>query len=376
MSQITFSQKPNKSKIVSKHLLGAIDAQDYSLMTNQNEDIRQSQAVLESDVQLDQNMEKFKNNVIEQSRGHVENIESSQNLERDNEFRANQVEMERKNKQEEQVVQRQSLKGDMRKRSTSTSTRFSKKMMSSNLVSSDLKPQRNMQGNVMIYKTTDFDPVDTENSTTIRSGSHPKIQQQKMMIKPEVNQYNFEYSYQDPIYQVYTNQQGIPTENGQYGRPNFTSFQSPMQQGPHSQNPSMMQMSQMSQQNMMRQNKVNSMNAFRESNEMMYINQGGYPNDSQVNTMYDMEEFEEGEEYMEGSDNVVYRPGWKKGFHGRGPKTSKFRPHSNNIRQLQNGEGLWGVKNNFQRKVGGKLMLSRNSGLSKKLNYNNVKRTS
>lgn len=404
MSQITFSQKTNNSKIVSKHLLGGIDAQEYSLLTHPNDGSNVAETpIQQSDVHLEKKMEMFKNNIIQQNReemgqGRLGGVnanaegQASKVVNRQNHFEPKQGNQQIKNVGNQVKNQSQSMQGEGRLRSTSSSTRFSKKMVNSNIVSSEMKPPREMQENVLIYKTTEL-PMDSQNeSTTIRSHSQQKINPQKVMGKPEVNQYNFEYSYQDPIYQVYTDQHGVVQGPNQFVTPNFNSFQLQMGnqlvykgQGPPHQNHSMMQMSHMSQQNL--ENNINSMNSFVDPNEMVYMEQ--QPFQPQANVVYNMPHFhnEEDEEENMGTrqgrstNPGVYQPNWKKArFHNK-MKTqgvNKFRPHSNNVRHMQNaeGNGLWGMKNNFQRRRNKKPVFGQNSGLSKNKKKNNFQKIS
>ena len=399
MSQLTFANKGTNPKIVSKHLLGAIDSQDYSMMTNQNEvsnneDLQNNL----SNVQLEKNMEKFKNNLIQEKiEKQAQRKESQQNLNKTPKDNKNNFEPKQEVMQSNLIQMNQkvgehsnSLQDRQRLRSTSNSTRFTKKMMASNLLQSEEKMSREMQGNVIIYKTTDFMNTKPTPANISRSNTKlpVKVPQEKGFTQSEIEQYNFEYSYQDPVYQVYTenHEKGVNASN--YVTPHFSSFQVPVmnsmvfkpQVSPMG-NQSM-QMSQMSQQNLMRESEVTSMNTYVTQNNMGFVDPETFQRQAQMNTIYQEGRFNRDSEmhYAHQMDEddlanpVMYKQAWSKNkLRNRMNKlkgAAKFRPHSNNVRNIQYSGGgttnLWGMKKNFQRKYAKKSNMNQNSNLSKK----------
>ena len=352
MSQLTFSQKPNRAKLVSNILMGKLDSQDYSMATTQHEMSQMEEMQKNaSNIQIERNMENFKNNLIQ----HQKNQSTPSNLKQEpsiNQFQPIQANLIKINPQTR--VQSQSLQAGQRNRSTSNSSRFTNKMVTSNLMKSEVKPKR-MKENVMIYKTSELQPKQGNLSNKTLSTS-----KQRQGNNEDMDNYNFEYSYQDPVYQVYGEPQMDPNQN-QYITPHFTNMQ---MSNPNSrvfknqQNPNLMQM------NQIQESESSSMNTYMTQN-MTYLEQQNYMdqhNDMMYDPNYnqDMGDIEENQQMV---NPMMYRKNWPK----RGLK--KFRPHSNNARNLQNlnypGSGIWGDSKFNQRKFNKNRKLIQASGLSK-----------
>ena len=363
MSQLTFSQKPNKAKLVSNILMGKLDSQDYSMATTQHEmsNLEENASAL----LVERNMERFKNTLMEkQGKNTSHQMDQQRNL---NEFQPMQSNLIKINPQNR--GNSQSLQGGQRNRSTSNSSKFTKKMMTSNLLKSETKPQA-IKENVLIYKTSDFTPKKANQSNKTLSTSKQRQGNQNPNTE-EMDNYNFEYSYQDPVYQVY----GESQVDNQYITPHFSNMQMS--------NPNSMVFKQNQQKrgNMQRNELQNpesdssSMNTYMIQN-MAYLEQQNYMdqhNDMVYNPVYNQEEGDyQGNQQMQ--NPMMYRKNWsqnKRGF-------KKFRPHSNNTRNLQNlaypGSGVWGESKFNQRKFNKKRGFNQASGLSRERGWGNSKR--
>ena len=379
MSQITFSQKPNKSKLVSKHLLGGIDAHEYSLMTNPNEMSNFD------DVQIEQNLETFKNNLIQQSQegGQLTTPREidEQRLQKTsiNQFQPMQSNLIRNNPQIRE--QPETVNGKKKLRSTSNSTRFTKNTIASNLLKSDTKQKVNEE-NFVIYKTSDF----TSKTSNLQSSKTlTKSKNKRNGVPPqvvEIENYNFEYSYQDPVYQVYSEAQAqiMDPNQGNYVNQNFSNAQLPntntnsfvfKNQRMQNQSGMRMQTSPMGQ-----EIDSNSDNGYMIQNNIGYVGQDQYP--IQNNMIYKDQNYQQESEdnYDQESEDqmvspVMYQRPWTKDkrriYKNNGLK--KFRPHSNNARNIQSmgmaaGAGIWGMNKEIKNKFGKNNRFRQTSGLS------------
>ena len=278
----------------------------------------------------------------------------------------------------------QSLQNGARMRSTSNSSRFTKKMMASNLLQSDTKANQKANGNVIIYKTTEF-----VNSKLYPNMNDPnqKNQSKSPQNNMDMNQYNFEYSYQDPVYQVYTENQAENEDQSNYVTPNFASFQvqgvnsavfNMQNQQRVAQSGVQMQMSHVSPDMTpeMMNDDTNSMSTYVTQNNQGYVNGEEY---SQSDMIYSNQQYNMPPEPYNPQNPMVYGEPWsKKKVRQKMKGFKKFRPHSNNVRTVNqigyNNPHIWGNNTNFRKKFDKKSSFGPKSGLSTtNILYNNPK---
>jgi hypothetical protein len=268
-------------------------------------------------------------------------------------------------------------------------------MMASNLLQSDTKINQKLNGNVIIYKTTEFPNIKENPKNSQRSQSKTQTVNNHHNNN-DMNQYNFEYSYQDPVYQVYTNTQHGNENSSNFITPNFTSFHvqgvnstvyNGQNQVMNNQSRGQMQMSQMTPQMspQLLDDGTNSMSTYITQNNMGYVEEDRYTVQPQNNMIYsrggydeEQEEYDDNVENNQGDNLMVYQKGWsKKKLRNKGKEFKKFRPHSNNVRTMNQGrynsKGIWGVNKNFRSKFHKKRNFGQTSGLSKNKCFEKLK---
>lgn len=358
-------------------MLGGIDTQDYSLLTNPNEVSNAEDAQLGlSNAQLDRNLEAFKKDLLRQ------NVPSSQNQSPD---QPDQVRDGAKDKHKTtnnfnpNTGLKQSNLGNMGEqrrtdgqapRSTSNSARFSKKPRNANLIHSDTKLSHKMERNKGSYKTTEFGMRQTQETNQTKGPGH--LQQSQMAQKG----YDYDYNYQKPMYPVYQKPPQL-TESGEYITPQFNSFQVQEMNNnmykeaiPVMVNHSQMQMSLAPQ----HQNNVEttSMSTYLTQTNLGYYDENGHPYMMDPNIIYNQQDFESEDQNYENeeesttqADSDMYKK-WSKNKIMGMKRAKKFRPHSNNVRNFNKvGGGVWGVDRRFLRKFNQNRNLGTTSGLSK-----------